>query len=266
MRSVYKTHAREVVVDVVVTKGNEPVNGLRAKDFVVMEDGKPQTVDYFEEHSARTLPPGEVKPLPSMPAGVYTNVPPVPPADAVNVLLLDSLNTEKQDQSYVRQQILSFLKNIQPGTRTAVFTLGSNLRFIQGFTADSSKLLAAITDKRNDISPAKDVTTRSKSDIDDDKEEVRTMIMELGGHRDAGVDALEATQAEHAGLQYGDRIAMTFEAIQALARYLAGVPGRKNLLWFAGSYPVTVFPTAAQKQTIANQRGYLSQVKRPRTC
>ncbi len=97
---VYKTHAREVVVDVVVTQRNDaPVNGLRAKDFVVMEDGRPQTVDYFEEHSARTLPPGELKPLPPMPPGVFTNVPPAPSSDAVNVLLMDALNTDKQDQS-----------------------------------------------------------------------------------------------------------------------------------------------------------------------
>jgi hypothetical protein len=93
---VYKTHAREVVVDVVVSKGSdEAVTGLRARDFVVMEDGKLQTVDYFEEHTARTLPAGATQPLPPMPAGVYTNVPPAPEGDAVNVLLLDSLNTDQ---------------------------------------------------------------------------------------------------------------------------------------------------------------------------
>lgn len=41
---VYKTHARAVVVDVVVTKGNdEQIKGLRAKDFVVMEAVSSQT-------------------------------------------------------------------------------------------------------------------------------------------------------------------------------------------------------------------------------
>ncbi len=138
---VYKTHAREVVVDVVVTKGNDqPVNGMRAQDFVVMEDGKPQKVDYFEEHSARSLPQGEFKPLPPMPAGVYTNVPPAPESDAVNVLLIDTLNTDKQDQTYVRAQILDFLKKMQPGIRVAVFVLGGKLRMVQGFTADSAAL------------------------------------------------------------------------------------------------------------------------------
>ena len=146
---VYKTHAREVVVDVVVTQRNDaPVNGLRAKDFVVMEDGRPQTVDYFEEHSARTLPPGELKPLPPMPPGVFTNVPPAPSSDAVNVLLIDTLNTDKQDQIYVHNQIMDFLKKMQPGIRVAVFVLGGKLRMVQGFTTDSAALRNAVSDQK----------------------------------------------------------------------------------------------------------------------
>lgn len=144
-----KVDTRAVVVDVVVTKGNdEAVLALHKEDFQVKEDGKPVAIDYFEEHTAKALPPGALAPLPKMPPDVYTNVPPVPESDSVNVLLLDSLNTEKQDQSYVHQQILTFLKNMQPGTRCAIFTLGSKLRFVQGFTTDNTALLAALNDKR----------------------------------------------------------------------------------------------------------------------
>ena len=254
---VYKAHARDVVVDVVVTgRNDEPVRGLHAKDFVVMEDGHPQTIDYFEQHTAGPLPAGAIQPLPKMPSGVYTNVPPAPQSDAVNVLLLDSLNTEPQDQSFVRQQLLGFLKSMQPGTRAAIFALGGRLRYIQGFTIDTSKLIAAV----NGTSPERDAASRTRSDIDDDKEEVRTMIMELGGRSDAGVDALQGAQSQVAGNQYGNRIGITFQALQALARYLAAVPGRKNLLWFAGSYPVTVFPNSMERQEIARQRGFLRQV------
>ena len=45
-----------------------------------------------------------------MPADVYTNVPAAPETDAVNVLLIDTLNTEQRDQGYVRKQIMNFLK------------------------------------------------------------------------------------------------------------------------------------------------------------
>jgi hypothetical protein len=39
---------------------------------------------------------------------------------------------------------------------------------------------------------------------------------------------------------------MTFQALMYLGHYLSGVPGRKNLIWFAGSFPVAIFPTPEQ--------------------
>jgi VWFA-related protein len=261
--TVLRANARAVVVDVVVTRGNdEPVAGLHKQDFTVMEDGKPVTVDYFEEHTARALPPGAIPPLPKMPPNVYTNVPPAPESDAVNVLLLDSLNTRKQDQSFVHKQILDFLKSMQPGTRVAIFLLGSKLRFVQGFTADTSLLLAALDDKHNSLAPQTDPSSRSREDNQADKDHIARMIDMNGGHMTGGVEAIEASQREFADFQYGDRAAMTLEALDYLARYLSGVPGRKNLIWFAGSFPVTVFPTTAQRQAMSDMRVNSSAAKR----
>jgi len=246
---VYKAHARDVIVDVVVTKGSdEPVNGLRATDFQVLEDGKPQAIDFFEEHTAKTLPPGALQPLPAMPPGVYTNVPPAPPNDAVNVLLLDALNTDQQEQGYVRQNILEFLKNMPPGTRAAIFTLTSQLRMVQGFTSDSSELVKALNDPKFGDKITKPVESRSMQYKKDDVAHVATMIMMNNGHRTAGVDAIEAFQQDFAAVKGEQRVGMTLEALQILARYLSGVPGRKNLIWFSTSFPVAVFPRAGQNE------------------
>jgi len=55
--SVLKANALAVAVDVVVTRGNgEPVLSLRKQDFQVLEDGKPQPIDLFEEHTATSSP------------------------------------------------------------------------------------------------------------------------------------------------------------------------------------------------------------------
>jgi VWFA-related protein len=259
----FKTNANAVVVDAVVTKGSdEPVSALRKQDFQLFEDGKQQTIDFFEEHMAKTLPPGVVPPLPKMPPNVYTNVPPVPESDSVNVLLLDSLNTELQDQVYVHQQILDFLKNMRPGTRCAIFTLGSKLRFVQGFTTDTSLLLAALNDKKNGVFPQVEPVFRSRSDRADDRQEIATQMMMLGSRSTAGIDALRAAQADFAQFQYGERTMMTLEALNYLARYLADVPGRKNLIWFASSFPVIIFPSSAQSQTMSEVRVYASAVKK----
>ena len=34
----------------------------------------------------------------------------------------------------------------------------------------------------------------------------------------------------------------TLDAMNQMAHYLSGIPGRKNLIWFSGSFPITIFP------------------------
>src|SRR5579863_2699456 len=75
---------------------------------------------------------------------VYTNFPITQNADAVNVLLLDALNTPSRDQTFVHSQMIKYLKTIPAGTRIAIFTLASRLRMLQGVTSDSSELLAVL--------------------------------------------------------------------------------------------------------------------------
>ena len=62
---VLKTTTRAVVVDVVVTdRSGASVGGLQERDFSVLEDGKKQAVDFFEEHTATKAPSASLPPLP----------------------------------------------------------------------------------------------------------------------------------------------------------------------------------------------------------
>ena len=251
--TIFKANSEAVVVDVVVTKGrDEPLTGLRKEDFQIIEDGKPQAVDHFEEHGSE---PVTATALPPMPPNVFTNQPVAPPGDSVNILLLDSLNTSQQDQAFVHQQILSFLKNMDPGARVAIFALGAKLRFVQGFTDDPAILRAALTDKRNLAKPDTQQASRTRSDDVSDAQEVQTLTDMENGMVTAAVEALQKAQSEFANYQGDQRALMTLAALRHIAQYLAGIPGRKNLIWFAGSFPVTIFPSAQEKQlTIAQQR------------
>jgi len=263
---ILRTNTRAVVVDVVVTKGEDPVLSLHERDFQIFEDGKPQTIDFFEEHTARALSAGAIAPLPKMPPNVYTNVPPAPESDAVNVLLLDALNTDKEDQIYVHNQIMHFLTSMQPGTRVAIFTLSSRLRMVQGFTTDTAVLRDALNDRKMGITPQKTNVSRSIQDKVDDVEHLKTLQMMLNGHTNEGVSAVSSFQQEFASFQTDQRVSMTLEALQALARYLADVPGRKNLIWFSSSFPVTIFPRYGERQTASqttanSQRDYTTTVR-----
>ena len=254
---VFRTTARQVLVDVVVDKKNgDPVPGLPQSQFSIEEDGKPEAVDFFEEHSASATAPVAAPAMPPLPSGAITNAQAAPPSAALYVFLLDSLNTEPQDQVYVRQQILGFLHKLNPGTEVAVFSLGAGLRLVQGFTSDPASLLAAVSRKEAE----RGAMAQTRSDDADDAASIAT----LQAMRSNGVAVLQAAQANAHAYSFGARASMTFEALNALARYLEGIPGRKNLVWFASSFPVVFFPTASELEHLKNNPnlpGYVNRVK-----
>src|SRR5271163_385268 len=161
---VFKANARTVIVDVVVTgRDGKPVQGLRKEDFAVSEDDNAQQVSFFEEHKGAQPYP---KNLPDLPPNIFTNIPRVKPVDSVTVLLFDSLNTPLADQSFVRQEMMKFLRTVQPGRRIAIFTLGTRLRFVQGFSDDPAVLAAALDNSRNGSDPRQSPLLLSSSEND----------------------------------------------------------------------------------------------------
>lgn len=102
-QTTLRVSSRAVLVDVIVTdQHGKPVTGLKQGDFTVMEQGKPQGIDFFEEHHANQ--PAAPVEMPRLPQNVFSNFSPFPQPPAVNVLLLDSLNTRMESQSFVHKQ------------------------------------------------------------------------------------------------------------------------------------------------------------------
>jgi VWFA-related protein len=236
----FKSKVRAVLVDVVVTdQNNQPVTGLQKEDFQVFErselfeQGKPQTITSFEEHKGRPSSPANQRP--PLPPNVYTNRPLIPPADAVNVLLFDSLNTSPGDQSSVYAQMVSYLKTLEPGPRLAIFALSSRLRLVEGFTADPQVLLAALNHVNFGGTPW---PSPALSTMAEENMHQRMLGAMADTHASASaVGAFQVLQAEMKGTQTAAQTSMTLEALQQLSRYLSGFPGRKNLIWFSGSFP-----------------------------
>ena len=245
-----KSKVRLVLVDVVVTNGKgDAVTGLQKQDFEILEDGKPQTISTFEEHHG--APPTQIK-VPAMPPHVYTNFPVTQTADSVNVLLLDALNTPSRDQSYVHSQMIKYMKTIPPGTRVAIFTLASRLRMLQGVTTDSSELLAVLN--RAQAGPQQSPLLPSNAEADADQRMIDFMEENSSGPSTApataamaAVDPINAMKqflADTAAFQTEQRVGITLQALQQLARYLSSVPGRKNVIWFSGSFPSGILPNS----------------------
>jgi len=255
---IFKTTSREVLVDVVATKKNgDPDPGLVKQDFELRENSRPQVISSFQARTKESGGSGPPPEMPKMPDGMRTNAPAAAPDDAVNLLLIDTLNTEAQDQAQVRRKLMDFLAKMRPGNRMAIFVLGSKLRCLQGFTSDSSALLAALNS-----SVQKSALLQTRSDQASNAEIVAT-IQTMQTSPDA-IQALQGALAEEGGREAGARSQMTFEALMYLGHYLSGVPGRKNLIWFSGSFPVVLFPTAEElSRTKQNPhlQGYMDRVK-----
>ena len=55
---------------------------------------------------------------------------------------------------------------------------------------------------------------------------------------------LQQFEAEQQSFQLQLRARYTLDALNQLARYMSALPGRKNLIWFSGSFPVNILPDA----------------------
>ena len=230
-----KVSSRLVIVDVVVRKGDHPVSGLKESDFALYEDGVLQTIHDFTPHFADGTAVAAVGP-PSLPPDTWTNVPIANVTDSISVLLLDGLNTAPSDVVYVRREMIRFLKTQPLGRRIAVFALGHRLRMLQGFTADTSQLMAALQ-KANATSPAsllppEDQTFEERQQLADEA---------VAGVSPQDIANTQNFMSEADAGQTAMRMNLTLDAIQQLSRYLTGMQGRKNLIWFSGSFPLQFF-------------------------
>lgn len=233
--------ARLVIVDVVVTDGHQnPVHNLTASDFTLLEKGVSQQIRSFEEHTAPSAAEAaKLGPLPSLPKGIFTNYTPVPPGSAVNILLLDALNTPMKDQAYVHYQLEQYLKHAAPGTRIAIFGLTTHLTLLQGFTSDPAVLKAFVSKKNPQASP---LLSDAVSGIDSDN-----MVDSFSsfGNDPSMADVMANMQqfdAVQQAFKQQMRAQYTLDAMNQLARYLSGIPGRKNLIWFSGAFPLNIMP------------------------
>ena len=260
-----KATSQTVLLDVVVQDHQgHAVQGLKKEDFTVLEDGKPQAISYFEVHAgAQTF----VGARPKLPEGMYSNFPTEIKSDAVDVILLDSLNTPTQDQMTVRRQMISYLKAIPPGTRIAIFTLASHLRMVNGFTTDPAVLLNALNQRGRmegvDVSPL--LITPGEQQNEDKRQDQLLTTANLT-NPDVSPEQTQAIlgainqmrQFVSDSASFGDdmRVKLTLQAMDELGRYLSPLPGRKNLIWFSASFPIGVDPDFSQSDAYRMMRDY----------
>lgn len=244
-----RLNSRAVLIDVLVTDHNgKPVQGLSKDAFRVLEQGHPQTVAYCEEHRGLTPEKRRQVSQPQLPQDVFSNYTPIGTPPAVNILLLDALNTPMPDQIYLRQAAEHYLKTLKPGSRLAIFTLSLRLRFVEGFSDDPALLAAALGYQKNDR-PEPAVLLASKEEVNAQNTVVGLMNQMVGAGAGAitsagpaaMIQSFQQFMGETKYAQTADREYRTTQALQQLSTYLSAFPGRKNLIWMAGAFPLDLF-------------------------
>lgn len=269
-----RTSTSLVLVDVVVTDHGKPVLNLARNRFHVFEDGKEQTISSFDEHQPPAAPPEFLAPR-ALPPNTYTNVPTYPESSAVNVLLLDGLNTSIGNQMQVRHKMIEYLGSVKPGTTLAIFTLGTQLHIVTQFTNDPASLLALFKNPKTNPQQSAalntgQVTEQVNNEISAVTPQPTAASASAGLANNNGISsgpmnaamALQRFETDRTAFQFDMRMQLTLAAMQQLASYLGGIPGRKNVIWFSGSFPRTLLPQSSLGTTeFAALRQYGEQIK-----
>ncbi len=204
----FTSRSEIVLVPVAVrAKSGQVASGLKKEDFRLAVDGKPISIASFEEVKSGAAPA-----LLPITRGVYTNrIANEDRPQRLTVLLLDFLNTPFLNQEEERQEVGKFLQHqLKPDEPVALLALTRRgLRLLQSFTTDSG-----------DLSVALRRTRMSRSEMN-------------------GLHWVGPMPEDDMSGQFilRDRIRLTLEELEQLGNALAGVPGRKVVVWTTGGFP-----------------------------
>jgi VWFA-related protein len=242
------TRLVQVGVIVLDAKGR-PVEGLTKDDFTLLDKNVPQRIQEFSVVSEKSAPPRQ-----PLAPGLFTNdwqFKPQPPAANATVILFDALNTPFADQAYARQQLLAFLGQLRSHDRVALYSLGAQVRILHEFTDDPASLARA----------ARRVEGRTPLELDaQPAESTNNESFDLW---------IQETSQRLIDFYTINRVQTTLVAMEAIARHVAQLPGRKNLIWISGSFPISIGldePFQAQEENqdtnSAEQRLFAEEMER----
>ncbi|HEX8809625.1 MAG TPA: VWA domain-containing protein, partial [Xanthobacteraceae bacterium] len=207
-----------------------------------------------------------------LPANTYSNIPNGAPQNSWTVVLFDLLNTAVTDQAYARNQLLQLLRSLPKGQPVALFVLTRQLEMLQGFTLDPEQLLQRA--EMLQPSHSQDLTTMAQRERDIGRivstaQQAVASNLAPAGAPGYSTDALAYDQAsrisqnynDHEAFQNSDRALFTLAAMKGMARAVSGYPGRKNLIWLSGSFPVNIDPDPASDDPFRNVRSFEDEIQ-----
>lgn len=236
-----------VNVEVMVTDADgNPVTGLTREDFEVLEDGRPVALTNFHAVEERRLVAGPDA-EPAEPAGPDAEPGPAAPAVTRNlqlVVFVDELNLAAANRNLVFDELREALVEVlAPGDAVMLVAMDDEVAVEQKFTADRAAIDAAI----DRLSERSGLGTGFELEYRNLLSRMQSTPLEpatVGGFDNRMADGTELDAQRFAGeirtlaeRRY-QRVQTTAEALGAFAASLAGLPGRKAILYLSDGMPI----------------------------
>jgi VWFA-related protein len=206
----------------------DPVADLTQDDFEVKDQGKIQPISLFSVESVKTVngSPAAQK-VQEMPRNEVSNrmdrMSNSP--TSATVILYDIANTKIHDQMYARQQMIKFLRQVQPEDRIALYELTQRgFKVIHDFTNNAGSLVAALAAIKPGYQYQVESTNPAPSNTGNDDLD----------------NFLDESNIATANFFQRNLIINTCLSLKILADHLAGIPGRKNVVWVSGGFPISI--------------------------
>ena len=213
---------RLIQVTVVAEDGDgNPVNDLKKEDFTLRDKGEAQKLSFFAQQNT---PAAQLNTLAAAPSNFFSNHVESSPsgANSVTILLFDALNTQFKDLSYARTRVVDFLQHMQPQDQVALYVLTpTTLYVMHDFTNDSETLVRLMGGK---------------------PEKTSTASTSAPGPNDVKIEKLISDSMDESNRFYKGQplniLETTSSAMLQIARNTVNIPGRKNLVWISGGFPI----------------------------
>jgi VWFA-related protein len=214
----YRSKTEVVLVPVLVRSKTGPAEGLKAEQFSVTEDGKPQKIVSVEliktgTNIRRLQTPGE-----------FSNELVAPGPARLTIVGIDMINTPFLDQAFARQQVIKYLsRSTNTDEQTVIFGMyrDGSVRLLHDISTDSDALSKAV------------------------KASTGTLTLDFGDPGLSGPDkrmfqTSETYQIGAAEFVLRRNMEATLAGMRQIAEAYVGAPGRKSFVWITGNFPFEI--------------------------
>jgi VWFA-related protein len=247
-QDVIKVTSNLVNLDVIVRdKKGKAITDLKPEEFTVSENGVPQKIEFFDSaltsnNEAVQPTSSSTEPKPQTPTGYPRNI---------IALVLEGQSTEQSNLKHVREGVVKYIRErISNTDSVALFSISGGLQFLQPFTQDKAKLIAAVEKAYDSSTVSKTSEVRGGSnDISAMRRQI-AFLPELGEttspsgppeNRSLMAQALISRHVLEHYIQLRSALSTqqtrpVLAALAAISEGLHSIPGKKTLVMFSQGF------------------------------